>query len=31
MNAAYDAAVTELIITGIHLHNTSRKLYDPVY
>jgi len=30
MNAAYGAAVTELNITGIHLHNTSKKLYDTV-
>jgi len=26
MNAAYDATVTELSITGIHLDNISRKL-----
>jgi len=31
MNAAYDAIVTELRITGIHLHNTSRKHYDTAY
>jgi len=31
MNATYDATVTELSITGIYSHNTSRKLYDTVY